>query len=91
MTPRRIFQYIDQPVQYGTLSLLELVIMLVGLIVGATLGGAILGLLGLAIGYILGHLLQKTNNKGLLKKYLYFNFVTAGQPKTIKSNKRFFI
>lgn len=91
MAPRRIFQYIDQPIQYGTLSLMQLVIMLLGLIIGATLGGAIFGLLGLAIGYIAGHLLEKTNNKGFLKKYLYFNFITAGQPKTIKSNKRFFI
>lgn len=93
MKKTRIFQYIDQPVKHGVLSVLQIVGIFIGAIGGFFMCGGFGMILGGLGGAISMSYYSEKNKKGYLKKWAYFNLPSyEGQYGKLPENyKRYFL
>ena len=89
----KIFQYIDDPVKYGVLTVAEIGAIMFSAIAGFIFIGAPGMIGGGGLGFLVVSFYSKKNKKGFVKKLAYFFFPSISwQYKGIpQSHKRYFL
>jgi hypothetical protein len=82
----------DEPAKLGGLTYFEIGSLIIGAIVGAIFIGTFGAMIVAAISFLAMRTFLRKNQKGIIKKYFYYNFPLVGNYGILKKCwKRFYI